>query len=291
MINLTDFIFLLLIALSAVLGFSRGFIRESLSLAIWIITVSITLSFNKALDTTLLPYILQEDYRLATATAIIFLPLLIVLSIINRLIIKFFLRDGPDSHDHLLGLIFGTLRGLLVIVVVVILGGSTDVVEQQWWSESRVISYTLPALKRVRPYLPNDIGEYIDVHDRPIRTRKITLQADVNGHYHVQGKINGGPVKMLVDTGASLVSIPAHIAAQIGLNGSQTEQMMTAAGPQQVTRVTLESVQVGNIIIEQVQGAILPMTDSDSVLLGMSFLRRLHFTQSAQTLELEHKVR
>jgi len=293
MINLTDFIFLLLLTLSAVMGFSRGLIHELLSLAIWVIAVLITLNYVQDLNTALIPSIVDENTRFTSAVALLFLPTLIVLSIIKRQIIKFFLRDGPDSHDHLFGLLFGTLRGTLIIVVVVILGGApTNLYEQQWWIESRVISFTIPVLNSIRPYVPDDIGQFIDANNRPILTRRIKLQADVNGHYIVEGKINDLPVSFLVDTGASVVSIPSHIAHQVGVkpNGSE-DIMMTAAGRQTVSRVTLETVRVGNIVLKNVQGAILPMTESDSVLLGMSFLRRLTFKQSEQTLELEQKVR
>jgi aspartyl protease family protein len=291
MLNLTDFIFLLLISLSAMLGFSRGLIQELLALSIWVIAITFTLSYGQSFSDVLIPYIPQEPTRFASAIAILFLPTIILLSVIKRIIGKVFLRDGPDSHDHLFGLFFGTLRGLLIIFVVVLLGGPTNMQEQQWWVESRTISYAIPLLNHARPYVPDEIGTYIDANNRPLKTRRLILQADVNGHYQLEGKINGQPVSMLVDTGASLVSIPIHIAEQMKLSAEQTEEMMTAAGRQKVYRTTLETVRVGSIELHKVQGAILPSTDSDSVLLGMSFLRRIEFKQSKQILELEQKVR
>ena len=114
-----------------------------------------------------------------------------------------------------------------------------------------------------------------------------TLIADARGHFVVPGSINGVPMKFLVDTGATLVSLGAADARRARIDAAKgTPGMtMTANGPARVWRVRLESVKLGDITLRDVDASVHEQ-DMPVVLLGMSFLNRMeiHRDGSAMTL-------
>ena len=107
---------------------------------------------------------------------------------------------------------------------------------------------------------------------------QVVLQSDRQGHFVATGAINQTPVTFLVDTGATLVSVPEALADRLGLQREAPIGLQTAAGPVQGYLTRLEEVRLGDIVQRDVRAAINPGRH-DTVLLGMSFLRDLELTQ------------
>ncbi|WP_018300839.1 retropepsin-like aspartic protease family protein [Fangia hongkongensis] len=110
-----------------------------------------------------------------------------------------------------------------------------------------------------------------------------------NHHYQSYGKINDETVIFLVDTGATSVSIPEHIANSIGLKKGYALQASTANGITTVYYTLIPKLQIGNIVLHNVRGNINPSMKGDSILLGMSALRRLEITQKNNVLTLKQQ--
>ena len=91
-----------------------------------------------------------------------------------------------------------------------------------------------------------------------------------------------------LDTGASTVSIPEHVANRIGLKRGFTYQSSTANGMINVYSSRLDNVQLGNIVLRNIAGSINPHIESDEILLGMSFLKHLELIQKGRTLTLRY---
>jgi aspartyl protease family protein len=117
---------------------------------------------------------------------------------------------------------------------------------------------------------------------------KVVLNADGAGHYLTSGTINGGQVKFLVDTGATMVSMGISDARRLGINylNGVRGSSNTANGVATVYHVKLDSVRVGNITMTSVDGVVHESTDMPFVLLGMSFLGRLEMKHEGQTLTM-----
>ena len=131
------------------------------------------------------------------------------------------------------------------------------------------------------------IGEYVH-RASPSGNTSITLHAGTNGHFMVQGQINGGSsVEMLVDTGASFISIPAADAKRMGIDykNGRIGRSSTANGVINVYLVRLDSVKIGDIELNQVDASVneggLPVT-----LLGMSFLNRMEMRRDGEQMTL-----
>lgn len=114
---------------------------------------------------------------------------------------------------------------------------------------------------------------------------QVTLLSDRQGHFVATGSINGRDVTFLVDTGATLVSVPEALADAMGLVREAPIGLQTAAGPVQGYLTRLDEVRLGNIVKRDVRAAINPGRH-DTVLLGMSFLRELELIQRQGELTL-----
>lgn len=107
---------------------------------------------------------------------------------------------------------------------------------------------------------------------------QVRLRASSHGHFFTEADINGRPVNVMVDTGASLVAMTYEDAERAGvyLNFSDfTHRVNTANGVARVAPVTLDSVRIGNIEVRNVRAAVSEPGRMNVTLLGMSFLSQI----------------
>lgn len=115
---------------------------------------------------------------------------------------------------------------------------------------------------------------------------RVVLASDGRGHYTAPGWINGEAVRLIVDTGATYVSLSDDLAARLGLNSTGKGIAETANGRVSVDYTRLDTVRLGAIEMSNVDALITPGMQGDSVLLGMSFLQHLQLTQQQGELTL-----
>lgn len=120
---------------------------------------------------------------------------------------------------------------------------------------------------------------------------ELVIPPGPEGHFFVQGTINGKDAFFVVDTGASAVVLPKPVADKIGLGGAQTGTAHTAAGPITVSRATIDNLVLGPIHLTKVDAAINPSDPSGLVLLGMSALRQMQMTQEGGRLILRQTAK
>ena len=111
----------------------------------------------------------------------------------------------------------------------------------------------------------------------PSGFRETSLQADARGQFAADALVNGSPVHMLVDTGASVVALSASTAARLGLFSGPGPKwtIRTANGESKASPVTLDTVSFGGLYLRDVQALILAPEAGEVNLLGASFLKRL----------------
>jgi len=118
--------------------------------------------------------------------------------------------------------------------------------------------------------------------------RSMVLSPDHLGHYNVRGEINGVPVNMLLDTGASFVALPADQARRMGIDYLRKGRpgiTSTANGSSQVWLVKLDKVKVGDIELTYID-ATVSERGLDVILLGNSVLKQLDMKTDNGTLTL-----
>ncbi|WP_026180080.1 retropepsin-like aspartic protease family protein [Hahella ganghwensis] len=130
---------------------------------------------------------------------------------------------------------------------------------------------------------PNQTLEIVSGEDG---REELVLQRNRFGHYLFTGKINGQEVEFLVDTGATVVAVPASMASSLNLPELGSTRVQTANGSSRATRTVIDQLQLGPFTLREVHATILPGMDDQEVLLGMSALRYLSFTQQGNQLIL-----
>ena len=119
--------------------------------------------------------------------------------------------------------------------------------------------------------------------------QEVVLERNRYGHYVATGRINGQSVTFMLDTGATIVDIPENIASGLSLERGPPFQAMTANGVISVYSTILDEVQLGGIRLTGVRASINPSSQEDEILLGMSFLRQLDFSQQGDRLTLRQR--
>ncbi len=115
------------------------------------------------------------------------------------------------------------------------------------------------------------------VSTAPARGGAAQVVRSADGHYWAEAKIDGRAVRVLVDTGASVVALTRDDALRLGLKltaADFTHTVKTAAGPARAATVTLSSVAVSGARVDDVQ-ALVVEEGLEQSLLGMSYLGRL----------------
>lgn len=115
---------------------------------------------------------------------------------------------------------------------------------------------------------------------------EVILDQNRQGHYVTRGTINDTPVTFLLDTGATQVSIPAHIAEDLGLVAQGSYRVQTANGSISVYKTEIAQLSLGNIFLYNVAAHINPAMKADEILLGMSALKQVDFYQTGKQLIL-----
>ncbi len=135
-----------------------------------------------------------------------------------------------------------------------------------------------------------ELGTHISASFAPRLSSRAMIRSR-NGMYAVQGYINGQTVQFVVDTGASYVVLDAGLAQSLGIDYRQGQPSWatTANGRARIYRLRLDSVQVGEIVLHDVEAAILDQNVIGGALLGMSFLNRVQMKNEGQILLLHQK--
>lgn len=153
-----DIAIVAIVAVSAVVSLLRGFVREALSLATWVLAFGISFTFSSSLAVYFADWISIPSLQMAAAFAVLFLVTLALGAWIGFLVYKIVEKTGLSGTDRLIGVIFGAARGVLVVIILVLLAGLTPLPGDPWWNQSRLIGSFEKMAIWVRGYLPADIA-------------------------------------------------------------------------------------------------------------------------------------
>jgi len=117
------------------------------------------------------------------------------------------------------------------------------------------------------------------------------IYADLQGMYYVGGRVNGRPIRFLVDTGATYVTMSGDHATNIGIDYRKGLRSFanTAAATVPVWQVTLDSVSVGGIKVSNVRATVIEGPQPYEALLGNSFLKHTQLTRIGSVMEIQQK--
>ena len=170
----------------------------------------------------------------------------------------------PNSEEHLQNRLGRHMMIAAWIIAIILLSlFFSDILDKQWNPNQNIQS---------------------SISDQGLR--EIRLKRNKQGHYLARGRINGQPVTFLLDTGATLVSIPEDIARRLSLKAGGRSYASTANGIIETYSTRLDSIGIGNIELYDIAAQINPHMNTNEILLGMSFLKRLELIQRGNILTI-----
>ena len=139
--NVTDYLVIAAVVISAIVGAMRGFLREAVALVAWLLALFIAWHFADLVEPHLGGLLAGSAVK-PWAARIIIVLLILLLGVAVGAMLNYFVRLSIFSGvDRFLGLIFGLLRGVVLLGVFVILGQLLRLEGERWWTRSLLIPY------------------------------------------------------------------------------------------------------------------------------------------------------
>lgn len=151
MFNWADWAIIAILAISSLISLKRGFVKEALSLAIWLIALAVASLFSPKLAPMLAVYIETPSLQQMAAFASLFIATLLIGGALNYLLATLIKATGLSGTDRMLGILFGLVRGLIIVMVIVLyVPKLVPVNEDSWWQQSALIPQFLDFEDRFR---------------------------------------------------------------------------------------------------------------------------------------------
>lgn len=157
-LNWLDYTILGVIGFSVLVSLVRGFIREALSLIIWVGAFWISYRCGHAFAAYFLSSIKGEGIRLALGYGLVFLAVLVAGAVISFIVSRLVYGTGMSGTDRVLGVVFGLARGIFLVSVMTLVVPLTAVSKSSWWEESQLI----PQFEGLALYLRAMLPEKMD---------------------------------------------------------------------------------------------------------------------------------
>lgn len=138
-LNWADWTLIVIISLSGLMSLKRGFIKEALSLATWVVAFVVARSFHPNFQTLLADSIESQVIQVIAAFSILFIGTLLIGAGVNFVVGALIRLTGLTPIDRMLGVVFGLARGLILSIVMVAVLRLTPMVDSEWWANSVMI--------------------------------------------------------------------------------------------------------------------------------------------------------
>ncbi len=157
-----DFVVLIIFVVSISISVVRGIVRESLSLAGWVIAYMVSKAFAKDFVSMLPLSITGDSLRVLISFSALFLSVLLVMSLVTILSSALVKTVGLGSVDRLFGAFFGLARGLLAVLLLVLLAGLTTLPQEPFWQKALLSKPLEAGVIMTMPWLPQDLSKRIN---------------------------------------------------------------------------------------------------------------------------------
>lgn len=142
--NVADWAIIGVIAVSALISLMRGFVKEALSLVVWVAAFLVAIFFHENLAGLLVDHIATPSVRKIAAVGILFLTTLVAGGLANQFIGQLVKMTGLSGTDRLLGMVFGLARGgILVLTLLIIVPPIVPINDDPWFKQSFIIPHFL----------------------------------------------------------------------------------------------------------------------------------------------------
>ncbi len=156
-----DYALLFILGCSVIIGITRGFVREVVSLISWIVAFVVANMYGKTLAPMLPSIIPGDTLRLIVAFVVLFIVARIAMMLLAKAIDALMTAGGLSGLNRSLGCFFGLLRGVLISLVLVLLCGMTSIPQQSFWKNAMFSPYAEQVAIMTLPLLPESLARNI----------------------------------------------------------------------------------------------------------------------------------
>ncbi|MGH8476843.1 MAG: CvpA family protein [Methylococcales bacterium] len=153
-----DYAIIALISLYAFTGLIRGFTTEALVLVSWILAFAVGLIFCQGFSIQLRSIVANVPLRMAISFLLLFLLTLIVARLFRSILRQWVAATGVGGSERLMGLICGSVRGLVLVTILVLFSGLTSLPTTSWWHKSDLIPPFQTAVLWLKGRIPYGIA-------------------------------------------------------------------------------------------------------------------------------------
>ncbi len=159
-----DWIIAIIFLLSVIVGVMRGFIREALSIASWILAFWLANTFCAQAGDYIAQYIdiPAQAFRVSVGFTVIFVGTLFLFSIVSYIISKLVVKGAIKGTDRVLGIFFGLIRGVAIVVIVLLVARGMGMDNSDWWENSSYLSYFESTANYIEQLLPEQLQSTVD---------------------------------------------------------------------------------------------------------------------------------
>jgi membrane protein required for colicin V production len=161
-----DYVLLFILIASGVISLFRGFFREALSLAGWVIAVWAAWRFGPLFSGWFESWLSDSALRLWAARISVFIVSLLACGLLGRLLSILMVSTGLTGTDRALGMVFGLARGVILCGLLLAVLELMGFAQSAWWQESKLIPYAAPVADIIR-FAAEDGMEYLNGMDMP----------------------------------------------------------------------------------------------------------------------------
>ncbi|MBU6459785.1 MAG: CvpA family protein [Proteobacteria bacterium] len=152
-----DYGVIAVIVVSAIIGLIRGLTRELLSLLGWFVAIWLVMHETLMVAGLMPKSITNAAGRDGLAFLLLFMLGFLVTWLVRIFLTRFIEGAGLGGLDRILGLVFGSVRGLALCIVLVLVAGFTSLPEQPLWSQATLSRPLERMAESILPWLPSDV--------------------------------------------------------------------------------------------------------------------------------------
>jgi membrane protein required for colicin V production len=161
-LGLLDWILLVVLVLSTLLGVWRGLVAEVLSVVGWIAAFIVAQLFATAAGQLLPMQGFSDGLRYAAGFACVFIGTAFAAGLVTWMVKKLIESVGLRPVDRTLGAAFGLVRGAVLLLAASTVVAMTPMKDAPWWTESHGAAVLSAVLKGLKPVLPAELGKFIN---------------------------------------------------------------------------------------------------------------------------------
>lgn len=158
--TLFDYLVLLVLGVSVVIGVLRGFVREAGALLAWIVAYVVANAYSASFA-GMLTSIPGATVRLVVAFLVLLIGTRLLMGLVNMLAEALMTATGLTPLDRALGALFGLLRAVVIILAVVTVCAMTSIPRQPFWKNAKLRPYVEGTVKAIKPLLPAALARHL----------------------------------------------------------------------------------------------------------------------------------